>query len=119
MTMLAARAFRAALIGRLELPFGGNVAAGTSAEALAREFHDGTVGLLRVLEEESIDTNERGRCAQFSLCSMLMECWTAKGDDAHLKAATGRTRHEWLAAPLWKFAESTPQLTEADACQPA
>ncbi len=104
MTMLAAKVFRMSLLDRLEAPHGGNLAACASADVLARESRDGVAGLLRELEDEASDANERGRVHAFSLCETLMSVWTARGDDQHLKNATGKTRQEWLDAPLWAFA---------------
>ncbi|MEX3983786.1 hypothetical protein AB4Y45_32910 [Paraburkholderia sp. EG287A] len=99
MTAPAAKVFRMALLYRLEAPYGGNLAAGNSADVLARELRDGIPGLLRVLEAESegnVDANHA-----FSLIHMLTEAWTAKGDDQHLMNATGKTREEWLRSPFW------------------
>jgi hypothetical protein len=99
MTALAAKVFRMALFYRLDAPYGGNVTPGNSAEVLARELRDGIPGLLRVLAEEAqglADVNH-----PFSLHHMLMEAWTAKDDDQHLKNATGKSRDEWLRLPFW------------------
>ncbi len=104
MTMLAAKVFRMCLVDRLEAPFGGNVAAGVSAEVLARVFREGLPGLLRALDEEANDPNERDRVHVFSIFETLMAVWTSPGDDRHLEVATGKSRDEWLAAPLWTFA---------------
>lgn len=102
--MLSAKIFRLALLDCLERPHGGNLVACDSAAILAREFRDGVAGLLCVLAEEGNDTDERRRPYPFSLSQMLMEVWTTPRDEVHLKNATGRTRRQWLDAPLWAFA---------------
>ncbi|MBK3780180.1 hypothetical protein G3A43_07910 [Paraburkholderia aspalathi] len=100
---LAAKIFRLCLLTQLELPYGGNLVPSQSADVLAREFHDGVAGLLRILEDESRDSLERDRPYMLSLHQMLMEVWVSPADTRHLKAATGKTRAEWLAAPLWNY----------------
>jgi hypothetical protein len=100
---LAAKIFHMCLLAQLELPYGGNLVPGQSADVLAREFHDGVAGLLRILEDESRDSIERDRPYTLSLHQMLMEVWVSPDDARHLKAATGKTRDEWLAAPLWNY----------------
>ncbi|KVP75227.1 hypothetical protein WJ96_05580 [Burkholderia ubonensis] len=102
--MHVAKLFQPALPNRLDAPFGANLTAGISAETLAREFREGLTGLLNTLAAEAADSDERGRPNAFSLCQLLMEVWTAPDDDHHLKTARGKTREEWLAAPIWAFA---------------
>lgn len=96
MTTLAAKIFRMCLTSHLDAPFGANLAPGNSAAELAREFNDGLAGLLRSLSDEAA-----GGGTGIPLHSLLAEVWMRAGDDQHLKAATGKTRQEWLGAPLW------------------
>jgi len=96
MTALAAKIFHMCLTAHLDAPWGGNLAPGHSADVLAREFNDGLAGLLRSLTDEAA-----GRVAGLAIHDLLSEVWTRAGDDQHLKTATGKTRQEWLATPLW------------------
>jgi hypothetical protein len=102
MAQLAAKLFRMCLTARLETPHADFLAAGNSAVVLSRELRDGLPGLLRVLEAEAHDPGHTD--GPFSLHRMLMEAWTSRDDNRHLKMATGRTREEWLGAPLWNLA---------------
>ncbi|KWU26311.1 hypothetical protein [Burkholderia cenocepacia] len=104
MTRLAAKVFRMVLVEHLEAPYGGNLAAGASAEVLAREFREGVPALLTLLAREASGSTDGDYPT--SLSRLLMEVWTARDDDGHLKNATGKTRKEWLDAPLWSVTVS-------------
>lgn len=113
MTMLAAKVFLMCLADRLNAPFGGNLAPGYAGERLAREFREGLSGMMSLLEQEAADTNERGRVQHYlSLNAMLMSVWVTEKDSQDLKIATGRTRQQWLDAPIWNFREpSSPVIS--------
>ncbi len=107
--MLAAKVFLMCLEARLNAPFGGNLAPGNAGERLAREFREGLGGLMDALAQEAADPNERDRMG-FSLNETLLCVWVTEKDSQDLQMATGRTRQQWLDAPLWKFREpSSPE----------
>lgn len=103
--MVAAKIFADALRERIDAPFGTGILASLHAAQLAREFSGGVDGLLALLDDEADDPNECDRPYWLTLGHQLKANWTEQGDDTHLLVATGKTRAEWLALPVWSIVD--------------